>query len=174
VLEKSIECDFGLVSLKDISVKLRETTGLNVGYRTDLVQKKIVKNKIFMGLGEMPVAQALDEIALRFGFAKWDLEKGRGIWFRGEAEDPYPPSGEVPWHGTVVRAYPLGELVGQRDPDEIVRTVREVCGRSSPGALVEYSRGTGKLLVIEEPAMIERVEEYLRIAVLAARATKTP
>ena len=113
--------------------------------------------------------KALDKLVSRMGFERWDLEPSRGVWLYGRNEEAHRASGEMPWHGTIVKAYPAGDLVQKRKPAELEDAVRAVCRAASPAVLVRYSKATGKLLVIEEPAVIRRVEEYLKLSRMVAK-----
>lgn len=169
ILDRKVLCNYRRVAVLDLIGRIRKETGLNIGFCGDLLWKRRVRREINMMLGHVSVREALDELVSRAGFERWDLEPSRGVWLYGRDENRHRPSGEMPWYGTIVRAYPAAGLVRKKRLEEIEQAVRAVCGRPSSATLVKYSRATGKVLVIEEPDVMRRVEEYLKLAHLVGK-----
>lgn len=164
ILERRILCTHGWIALPDIVRRIKDETGLNIGYRNDLVKKKEVQDRVDMSMGYVTVREVLDRLVSSAGFDRWEWESGRRIWLYSRKESGYPPSFEAPWSTTIVRAYPIGSLTLKKTPEEIEREVRAVCGKPSPATVVKYSAATGKLLVIDEPDVLRHVEEYLKMS----------
>ncbi len=169
ILYEKILFNYRRVDVWEIMERIRGETGLNVGCRTDLMWRHGIRREINMSLGHVSVRNALDKLVSRVGLERWDLEPSRGVWLYGKNEKTHRASGEMPWHGTIVRAYPAGDLVRKREPAELEGSVRAVCSAASPAVLVRYSKATSKLLVIEEPAVMKHVEEYLKLAHMVAK-----
>jgi hypothetical protein len=169
LLKKKVLCNFGVTSLGAVIGKLRAESGLNIGYRQTNVDARTVRRTFNMDAGHITVREVLDILVALTGFDRWELEPDRGVWLYSQGEARHPTSGEVPWLGTVVRSYPAREIVERMEARRLENAVRAVCGPASSSTLVKYSEATGKLLVIEEPRVITRVEEYLGLARLLSR-----
>lgn len=169
ILYEKILFNYRRVNVWEMMERIRGETGLNVGCRTDLLWRRGTRREINMSLGHVSVRNALDKLVSRVGLERWGLEPSRGVWLYGKGEKAHRASSEMPWHGTIVRAYPAGDLVRKRKPAELEDAVRAVCSVASPAALVKYSKATSKLLVIEEPAVMRHVEEYLKLAHMVAK-----
>ncbi len=168
-LKKRMLCKFGVTSLEGVIDKVREESGLNIGYRQNGVDARTVRRTFNMDAGHVTVREVLDILVALTGFDRWELEPDRGVWLYSRGEARHPTSAEMPWLGTVVRSYPAKEIVERMEARRLENAVRAVCGPASSSTLVKYSAATGKLLVIEEPRVMTRVEEYLGLARLLSR-----